>query len=179
MTETAVNYGNSLYELSAEENITDTMLEDIEAVADIFSKNPEYIRLLSEPSISKADRIRLIDEAFRGSVHQYLLNFIKVLCEERLLSEFSGCKKQYRKRYNSDHNITEAVVTSAFPLNDEQRAALKDKLEKMSGKEVSLLVKVDDRFIAGIRVEIDGTQFDGTVAGRLSAMNKRISDIIV
>jgi len=179
MTDTAVNYGNSLYELSAEENITDVMLEDVEAVASILKENPEYIRLLSEPSIAKAERIKLIDDAFRGNIHQYLLNFIKILCEERALAGFAGCARQFRIRYNKDHNITDAIITSAFPLNDSQREALKNKLEKMSGKEVRIVEKVDNRFIAGIRVEIDGVQYDGTMAGRLDAMSKRITDIIV
>jgi len=179
MTDTAVNYGNSLYELSAEENITGLIYRDIEAVAGLLSENPEYIRLLSEPSISKEERLKLIDEAFRGRVHQYSLNFMKLLCEERLLSEFSGCYRQFRHRYNEDHNITEAVVTIAYELSREQRDALRKKLEELSGKEVRLIEKVDKRFIAGIRVEIDGKQFDQTVAGRLNAMNKRISDIIV
>ncbi len=177
MTDTAVNYGNSLYELSAEEGLTDPMLSDIEAVADIFRKNPEYIRLLSEISVSKEERLKLIDDAFRGSVHQYLLNFIKLLCEGRMLSEFYGCARQFRKRYNVDHNITEAVVTTAYALDSARREALRDKLEKMSGKEVRLIEKVDTGFIAGIRVEIDGKQYEGTVTARLDAMKKQITDI--
>jgi len=63
MTQTARLYGSSLYDLAAEEKLSGTILEQIKEIREIFKKNPDYLRLLSEPSISKADRIGLIEEA--------------------------------------------------------------------------------------------------------------------
>lgn len=39
--------------------------------------------------------------------------------------EFAGCCEEFTRRYNADHGIAEAVVTSAVALNAEQMAALK------------------------------------------------------
>ena len=74
-------YGQSLYMLAKEENIEEELLKQMTAVDSIFKENPDYITLLSEPSLKKKLRLSLVDEAFAGQVHPYLLNFMKILLE--------------------------------------------------------------------------------------------------
>ncbi len=179
MTERAGVYGGSLYDLAAEEQLTEPILEQLIVLKDVFRENPDYIRVLSEPSIKKEEKNKLIDDAFGSSCEKYLSNFIKLLCEKGLLGEFEGCVNAYTKRFNADHNIAEAVVTSAVALTDAQLKALGEKLEKTSGKKIRLITKLDPRVLAGIRVEIDGMQLDGTVAGRMSRMDKTLNEIIM
>ena len=49
MTQTARLYGSSLYELAAEEQLTDVLMEQMEEVRQLFRENPEYVKLLGEP----------------------------------------------------------------------------------------------------------------------------------
>lgn len=177
MTEHARVYGGSLYDLAAEEQLTEAIKNDMQEIKQIFRDNPDYIRLLSEPSIKKDERTDLIEKAFGDGAQRYLVNFLKILCERNILNEVEGCFDEFTRRYNADHNITIANVTSAFELSDEQKAALKDKLEKTSGKTVELVVKTDPSVVAGIKVELEGKQLDGTVTGRLSDISKKLSEI--
>lgn len=179
MTNTAVTYGNSLYDLCTEENLTDEMLPETETVCRLFEENPEYIRVLNEPSIAKAERIKLLDEAFSGKVSAYHLNFLKLLCENGIIAEYKNCIKQYKKRYFKDNGIVEATVTSAVKLDDRQKEQLTAKLEKISGCKVILTEKTDDKFIAGLKVDMDGKQYDGTVSERINTIRKAVTDIIV
>ena len=73
----------------------------------------------------------------------------------------------------------EAVVTSAVKLKEEQMEALKAKLEKVSGKKIHLKQKTDPMVLAGLRVEMEGKQFDGTVQGRISDITKRLNEVVV
>ncbi|MCQ2520463.1 MAG: ATP synthase F1 subunit delta [Lachnospiraceae bacterium] len=179
MTEYARVYGGSLYDLAAEEQLTEVIKEEMTAVRDIFRENPDYIKLLSEPSIKKEERTKLIEEALGDKVQRYLVSFIKILCEKSILNEYEGCTDEYTKRYNRDHNIAEAVVTSAVKLNDEQLSALKLKLEQKTGRQISINNKVDAGVLAGLKVEIDGKQLDGTVQGRMSEISKKINETIM
>lgn len=179
MTQTARLYGGSLYDLAVEEKLADTILEQMQEIRDIFRENPDYVKLLSEPSLPKEERIKLIEEAFGGQAERYLVNFIKLLCERGLLGEYAGCCEAFTRRYNADHGIAEAVVTSAVALSEIQMTALREKLEKISGKKVSLVQKTDPSVLAGLRVELEGKQLDGTVQGRLSGISKKLSEIIV
>ena len=175
MTETARMYGGSLYDLAAEEGLDARILEDLDGVTAIFKDDPEYLHLLSIPSIPKKERCALLDEAFRGQVHLYVLNFLKILCEHGTLRELPGCARAYRIRYNAAHGILEATATSAVPLTEGQKAALKQKLESVTGKTIDLAAKVDKAVLGGIRLDIEGTELDGTVQNRLATLRRNIA----
>jgi len=179
MTKTAELYGGSLYDLAVEEKCAAAMMDELNGIQEIFKENPEYMRLLSEPSIPKAERLSLIDQAFDGQVHPYVNNFMKVLCKEGLIRELYGCIAQFRSRFYKDQNIAEATVTSAVPLSEKQISALQAKLEKLSGKTILLQQKVDAGVIGGLRVEVDGKQFDGTVENRISTVRRKVTEIIL
>ena len=111
MTQYARLYGGSLYDLAAEENLTDAIGEQMKEIRNLFRENPDYVKLLCEPSVPKTERTKLIEEAFGGQAERYLVNFMKLLCERNLLGEFAGCCEEFTRRYHADHGIAEAVVT--------------------------------------------------------------------
>lgn len=179
MTATARLYGSSLYELAAEEGLTDVMMQQTDEIRQLFRENPDYLKLLSEPSVAKEERTGLIDTAFGGQAEHYLVNFLKLLCERGILNEYAGCCDEFTRRYNVDHNIAEASVTSAVALSKEQMEALKEKLEKISGKKIRLVQNTDPSVLGGLRVELEGKQLDGTVQGRLDGLSRRLNETIV
>lgn len=179
MTKTARLYGGSLYDLAAEEQLSGIIMEQMMEIRQLFRENPDYVKLLSEPSIPQAERIDLIEKAFGAQAERYLVNFIKVLCERNLLGDFSGCCEEFTRRFNADNGIAEATVTSAVALSEAQMTALKEKLEKISGKKISLVQKIDKTVMAGLLVEIEGKQLDGTLQSRITGISKKLNEIIV
>ena len=168
-----------MYDLAAEEQLTEPIMKDLIEVRGIFRENQDYLRLLAEPSIKREERIGLIENAFGTACERYFVSFLKLLCDRGMLGEYEGCVEAYKKRYNADHNIAEAVVTSAVALSDGQLKALSDKLAEMSGKTIALSSRVDPKVLAGIKVELEGKQLDGTVTGRLAGMSKKLEEIII
>ena len=71
MTQTARLYGGSLYDLAAEEQLTDTIMEQMETVRNLFLENPDYVELLMEPSIPQEERNGLIEKAFGAGAERY------------------------------------------------------------------------------------------------------------
>ena len=179
MTKAGDLYGQSLYDLALSENLTDDILSQMESVKEIFKENPDYVTLLSEPSVPRKERLKLVDEAFDGQLQPYLLNFIKILIERGLLRQFSACTRRFKESYNKDHGIAEAIVTSAIKLNESQLNALKSKLESVSGKKILLIEKTDEAVLGGIRVEIEGKLYDGTVQGRLDELRKKVDETVL
>ena len=70
--------------------------------------------------------------------------------------------------------IVEARVTSAVALSDDDQAALRQKLQEMSHKTVSLITRVDPTLIGGIRVEMDGKRYDNTIQNKLSRLKQSL-----
>ena len=170
MTELAKRYGDSLYELAAEENLVDQILEELQGAVGCLKADPEYLRLLGTPNIPKKERAALLGQAFDGQVHPYVVNFLKLLCDEGLLGEVGGCLQAYRSRFNKDRGIAEATAVCAAPLSGAERQKLLDKLSAMTGKTIDLTVKVDPSLLGGIRVDMDGTRLDGTLQRRLQSL---------
>lgn len=179
MTTATSLYGQSLYDLAAEEGLSEEILNQMEAVNVIFKENPDYITLLLEPSIPRRERLGLLEEAFKDQLHPYLQNFLMILLENSLLRGFNACCRTYRTAYYKDNGIEEATVTSAIALTEAQAQSLKTKLEQISGKSVILKQKVDSGVLGGLRVEIGGKLLDGTVMGRLADLRKKVSETVL
>ena len=175
MTQTARVYAGALYDLASSEGLEDRVREDLALFSQLLRENGDYLRLLCTPSIPKKERCGLLDEALRESVHPYTLHFLKILCENGTMSQFSDCARQYRVRYNEAHGILEATATTAVTMTEQQVNSLHAKLEKLTGKTIDLKTKVDPAVLGGIRLDIEGTELDGTVQNRLAALRQSIA----
>ena len=134
-----------------------------------------YEKLLAMPSVPKAERCAALDEAFGGQVEVYLLNFLKLLCEKGAIRTLPDCLAEYRARYNEAHGILEATAVTAVPMSEAQTEALKKKLEVLTGKTIALTARVQPGCLGGVRLEVEGTQLDGTVKNRLDEVRRLLA----
>ena len=171
MTELAREYGDGLYALTEEENISREVLEQMLTLRSLFREQPDFVRLLGNMSLSKDERVKILDSVLRGQIHIYLLNFLKILCERCALNEYEGCLAAFKTLYNQAHGIVEAFVTTAVALDDEQRARMTEKLSKMTGKKVVLNEKTDTTLVGGVLLEMNGQRYDNTLKNRLKSIH--------
>jgi F-type H+-transporting ATPase subunit delta len=68
-----------------------------------------------------------------------------------------------------------AYVTSASTLSDEQTARLSAKLDDMYGRPIALHVEVDPRLGGGLVVRVGDEVIDGSAAGQLAALRRRLA----
>ena len=171
-SKTSLVYGGALYDLAKEEGLTDRVLADLDAFAAVFREEPDYRRLLTEPSIPKAEREALLDEAWKEILHPYTLNFIKLLCANGTVSQLPDCQTVYHEHYNEDNGILAVSAVSAVELRPELRDRLCAKLEEKTGKRVELTATVDPELIGGVKLTIEGVQYDGTVRHHLDELQR-------
>ena len=171
MTELAREYGDGLYALAAEEKIEQDLLTQLKTLQRCFHEQPDFVRLLGNMSLSKDERVKILDSVLRGQIHLYLLNFLKILCERGALNEYEGCLAAFKTLYNQAHGIVEAYVTTAVALDDEQRARMAEKLSKMTGKTVVINEKVDASLVGGVLLEMNGQRYDNTLKNRLKSIH--------
>lgn len=174
MTKSQQIYGGSLYELAKEEGLEEKIYAELCQVVEIFDETPDYWRFLQTLSISKQERCAALDEALGGKVHPYLLNFIKMLCENGIIAQLKGCAKEYRHRYYEDHDMIEVCAVTAVEMNSALRDKLKEKLQTSLGKTVELTCKVDPACMGGVLLSLPGRQLDGTVRHRLDALGQEL-----
>ena len=176
MTDIGREYGEGLFLLCQEEGLIQRVEDELKQVLKLFSDNPEYDSLLSARMVPKSERLALCDQAFRGQVHEYVLNFLKILIERGALHELGACSEHFHQRLIEVMGLVEATVLTAKPLTPAQTSALQKKLSDLSGKKAVLSVTVDPSLVGGLRVDMQGMRYDNTIQHRLDLMRRRLTD---
>ena len=179
MTQVANTYAEGLYTLAKEENLTKHLLDELSVLRQVVLGEPEYVRLLSAPNLSKAERCEIVDQSFRGKVHPYVLNFMKILTEKGYMRHFTDCCEAYRVLYNRDNGILSVNAVSAVALTGEQQEKLTRKLETLTGKTVELVCRIDPAVMGGVRLDYDGKRVDGTVISRLESISNLLKNTVL
>ena len=179
MTEVGNVYGESLYELAKEENLTKLIGDQLAVLQQAFRQEPDFVRLLSSPNLTKTERCQILDDSFRVKVHSYLLNFLKILTEKNYMRYFSDCCDAYTEHYDQDNGILRVDAVSAVELTTEQKDKLTQKLSRITGKEIALRNRIDPAVLGGIRLDYDGQRLDDTVSHRLDAIRTVLNKTVL
>lgn len=169
-------YAEALFALAAEENNAEGYLRDLSLIEDVIKADPEYISLLSSPAIAMSERLAAIREAFDGQVCENVLSFLMLLCENSNAGVLLSCIDEFKALALCVSETAKAKIISAFPLSDSQKKALCEKLEKTSGKVILPEYIIDKSLIGGIKVEVDGKSYDGSLSHRLRDIKDVISE---
>ena len=170
MTQIGNTYAQGLYALAKDEGLSETVLQQLDMLKTAFAEEPDFCRLLSTPNLSKEERLAVLDNSFRGKVHPYVLNFLKILTERGYMGHFADCCRAYRAQYNQDNGILPVTAVTAVELSRSQRDKLREKLEMITGKTVELINRIDPDCLGGVRLDYDGKRVDGTVKNRLDSL---------
>ena len=179
MTQIGSVYGEALYALAKDEGLADAVLQELNVLNISFQQEPAYVRLLSTPNLSKQERCQVIDDSFQGKVHEYVLNFLKILTEKGYMRHFSDCCASYKNLYNQDNGILPVTAVTAVPLSEEQSEKLTGKLTQITGKKIELANRVDPSVLGGMRLDYDGKRLDDTVAHRLEAVRSLLKNTVL
>ena len=179
MTEVGNVYGESLYELAKDENLTKLIGEQLAVLQTSYQQEPDFIRLLSSPNLTKAERCQILDDSFRGKVHPYLLNFMKILTEKGYMRYFSDCCDAYTEHYDQDNGILRVNAVTAVALSPEQTEKLTQKLSRTTGKKIVLRNRIDPAVLGGVRLDYDGQRLDDTVSHRMDAIRDLLNKTVL
>ena len=174
----AKEYGKALFLLTEEEQVTDLVLRDIKIAKDALLQNPEYEKLLDTPALSKSEKIALIDEAF-SSLHMFLINFMKLLCEQRAIYHFPKAADEYLRLYDETRGIERVEAVTAIAMTEAQCDALAKKLAASLGKTIIIKNTVDKSILGGMKLRYAGIQLDGSVQKRLESFEKSLKNIVI
>ena len=174
----AKEYAKALFLLTEEERTTPVVADQLQTVKRILSENPKYIQLLDTPALAKEEKLGLIDRAF-ASLDGSLLNLIKILCEKHAVYQFSRMADAYAVLYDESRGIERVEAVTAVAMQKHQIAAMKKKLESMTGKTVMIRNTVDPSILGGVILRYSGTQLDGSIRARLESFEKSLKGLVI
>jgi F-type H+-transporting ATPase subunit delta len=127
------------------------------------------LECIADPRVSPAALTELF-LGVAGDLNADQRNFTSVLIDNRRLDVLPEISTLFGELKNAQEGMREAVVSSAFPLDDKQLANLAADLERKFGCKVKASVVLAPELIGGVRIALGDQVIDASVRGKLNAM---------
>lgn len=151
------------------------VLQQLKDFAGTLDGSPELREFLANPSISKEQTFKVLDAiAAKIGMLPQVRNFVAVVTEHQRLHEMNEILVEYAAIADNQAGIADAEITSAHPLNPEDRAQLEEQVGKLAGSRVRAVYLEDATLLGGAIVKIGSTVYDGSVRGQLQQMKQRL-----
>jgi F-type H+-transporting ATPase subunit delta len=140
-----------------------------------LSGSRELREVLMNPSIANEQKLKILD-AIAGRIGMFpqVRNFIAVIMDHQRLAELDEILTEYHAVADDQSGLTEAEVTSARPLNDEDRAELEAQVAKLAGGRVRTTYSQDASLLGGAVVSIGSTVYDGSIRTQLQQLKQKL-----
>ena len=175
MNEISKEYGTALFMLACESGEKQSYAKSLNEIKDIFTAERQYAELLSSPNIPLSERLGAIDAAFADTVPEHVLSYLKLLCEKGRIPCLMESIDAYNELLDASERFSNAKITSAVALTEEEKAKLIAKLESENGGSVHAEYTVDPSILGGLIVETDGKILDGSLRHRLRDVKEVIN----
>ncbi len=106
----------------------------------------------------------------KGTLPESAKNFLRIVTENGRLEAVPEIAAQFRALVNAQSGSSDAVVFSAFPIDDKALAELTGVLEKRFGRKLHVTMRIDETLIGGVRVVVGDEVLDTSVKARLDQM---------
>jgi F-type H+-transporting ATPase subunit delta len=110
-----------------------------------------------------------------GKAHPLVTELVDALARDTAGRSFThGVRELVDQAAQRQQKIV-AIVKTAIPLTAEQTTRLVGSLSRIYGREVSAHIEIEPSIVGGIRVQVGDEVIDGSVAGRLEALRRRMA----
>ena len=132
--------------------------------------------ILMDPSIPQEQKVRILD-AIAGRIGMFpqVRNFVAVIMGHQRLNELNAILDDFAAIADVQSGVLEAVVTSAHPLHDQDRAELEAQVAKRAGGPVRTTYLEDAALLGGVVVKIGSTVYDGSIKAQLVGLRQRLA----
>ena len=168
-------YGEALFELAMEENITREMLEEIQTVQTALSENPDFDKLMKHPGVPKQEKLQVVREIFKGRVSNELAGFLEIVVSKERYNDLAAIFEYFTDKVKEAQKIGVAFVSSAVELTEAQKEKVRAKLlETTSYETMEMHYSVEPSLIGGMVIRVNDRVVDSSIRTKLQTMTKQL-----
>lgn len=130
--------------------------------------------LLSHGDIPRSKKEEVFRKVFEGKTEPLFLNFLLVLNKHNRLDLLRPTATMYRELRDEHYKRVRVLVRSATPLNDEQRALVRQLAETQFKLQPVLVEQIDAELLGGMQVQVGDKLIDLSVRGRLESLKNQL-----
>jgi len=171
-------YAEALFGAALEDGVLETVRFELDQLNGLFKESPEFLTMLASPALTPAEKGSILETTFGGRVSMHLYNFLRILSDKGRAEAFPEIAEEFRTLCRDHDGIILVEASTAVPMTDGQKAKLSEKLAAMTGKKIELKNLVDPALLGGVVLRYEGSEVDGSVKERLSALRRRLRGTI-
>ena len=167
----AARYATALFEMARDAGALDRIAADLDSVRTMIESSADLRRLVRSPVIGRAEQGKAMDALLaRAEVHELTRRFVGVVAANRRLFSLEAIIAAFKQQLAKSRGELTAVVSTAQPLNDAQKAALDVNLRRAVGVKVAVETKVEPELLGGMVVRIGSRMFDSSLRSKLQRL---------
>lgn len=165
-------YAKSVLDLAIERNELEQVREDFILIESVCDNNPDFVNMLKSPLIKSYKKQNIIDAIFAGKLNKLTEKFIKIIVDKNREGFLRDIAIRFLALYDGKKNITRGVLTSAHPMSQPQKDAIRALVQKELQTTFEWEEKVDPELIGGFTLLIGDRMFDGSIAADLRRLRQ-------
>jgi F-type H+-transporting ATPase subunit delta len=178
VSQMAGRYATALFELALDNKAVDAVKADLEKFDRLIAESPDFARLVRSPVFSAEQQAGALSAVMEKiGIGGLTAQFLNVVASNRRLFAVRDMVRGYRAMVARHHGEVTARVTVAEPLSDAHRAAIKEALNAVTGKDVGLDVKVDPAIIGGLVVQLGSRMVDSSLRTKLNSIKHAMKEV--
>jgi len=174
----ARRYSQAVFSIALDRKELNRWQSDLRKIASIV-KDAALLALLENPEVSFENKAKVLSERL-GDINPQALKLVSLLVTKGRLSLIDDIADEYQRlldNYRGIEGAEVAEVTTAIPLDDEDRLRLAQRLTSIVGKPVVLKPKVDSSLIGGIIIRVGDKLIDGSIRSKLEALKREMGGV--
>lgn len=169
----AKRYAEAAYLIASQDGKEDAWSSGLADVAALFGDDGARA-VFENTRVPATQKLALVERAL-ASVDPLVLNLARLLVRRRRTSLGPQIAQAFEELIDAAKGISHATVTSAVPLNEQDRAAVQRRLIEITGGQVAMETQVDESILGGLVVRIGDRLIDGSTKSRLLALKRRLA----
>jgi F-type H+-transporting ATPase subunit delta len=161
------------FDLASRDGAHDRWEKDLRTAAELLA-DERVARVVNNPAIPLADREAVLQRLLGRRLARPALNLVRLLARRGRIDILPAVAAHFGRLLDESRGIVAATVSSAVPLDDDEEAAVRSRVEAMTGHEVRLSTEVDPDLIGGLVVRVGDQWIDASVRGRLERLRDQL-----
>lgn len=166
-------YGDALFEAAMERDMLSPVYEEVQSLQTILMENADLVQFLNHPQIIKEEKLKVVENIFKGRVSDDLMGFLETVIEKGRQKELPKILDYFVNRVKEYKKIGIVTVTSAVELSAEQKAHTEAKLlETTAFVSLEVTYSVDPAILGGLVIRIGDRVVDSSIRTRLGEIRR-------
>src|SRR5690606_13951679 len=134
----AVRYARALFELVSDDSL-EAVNDTLAHLAQAWRESVELRHALLNPAIALDERIAVLRELISSAPKADLLgDFLAVLLVNGRMSAIEAVQRSFASQLAAKKNMLALTITSAFPILEQERSAILEKVQQECGGLVAI-----------------------------------------